>query len=283
LNATHDISPIGPCAVWCDLIAHAGVQAPVASMAELRRQPGPPRVPKLPTNFLKHVDDQTVVGLSAIYHASAGHGLQDVCLAEWGVLAAPRFLARALMIPNLRRFVAEGAWGVSPHMIPHRSLHSLSGTLSHALKMHGPNFGVGGGHQGAIEVLPVAAAMLQRQRLPGLWVVWTAQEPEGELDLAGRGDPNTICRALAVALTLPRLGWRGPRLRLQVGGSQLNAEPEKADYFYLETILNRLGRDPGTKVGLELGSGIRIDLEIASGSNHGTSAVHHSTTTEIEP
>jgi hypothetical protein len=223
----------------------------------------------LPTTLLKHADEQTVVGLSAILHAIGAYGLQAVDFTDWGVLAAPRLLARSTMIVSLQRFVAEGAWGVSPHVIPHRSLHSPSGTVSHALKIRGPNFGVGGGPEGAVEALLAAVAMLARRPVPGLWVVWTAQEPEGEMDVAGRGDPNTICRALAVALTPPCAD--GPGLRLHAA---VNAAPAYArlaetrrvsDYFYLEALLNRLGpaREPARKVGQDIGAGVRVELEWA--------------------
>jgi hypothetical protein len=215
--------------------------------------------------LLKHADEQTIVGLSAILHATADHNLQDVSVTNWGVLAAPRLLARSAMIVSLQRFLAEGAWGVSPHMIPHRSLHSTSGTISHALKIHGPNFGVGGGPEGAVEVLLAAVALLERRPMPGLWVVWTAQEPEGPLDADGRGDPNTVCRGLAVALTPPRPN--APRFRLHVAVNVTPAQdmPDIAghlsDYFYLETMLNAIG--PARKLGRDIAPGVRVELEWA--------------------
>ncbi len=262
MNPNHE-SAAGPRAVVCDLAAHAAVRVPLDAVAGLRRQPGPPGSPVLPVTFLKHADEQTVVGLSAIFQAIANHGLRDVSFRDWGVLAAPRFLGRAAMITAQQRFLAEGAWGVSPHVIPHRSLHSISGTVSHALKTNGPNFGVGGGHGGAVEVLLAAAALLERVRLPGLWVVWAAQEPDGAMDLAGHGDPATACRALAVALVPVTLDGNRPRLQLEVGGGTERGDGPFPDYFYLETLLNRLGTapEPGRKVVQDLGAGIRVGLE----------------------
>jgi hypothetical protein len=219
-----------------------------------------------PPTLLKHADEQTVVGLSAILHAIAAHGLQNISFTDWGVLAAPRLLARSAMIVSLQRFLAEGAWGVSPHVIPHHSLHSMSGTISHALKMHGPNFGVGAGHEGAVEVLFSAIAMLQQRQLPGLWVVWTALEPEGEMDLAGCGDPSALYRGLAAALTPAPLGMPAIRLHVEVSHAPAKALPETdhlSAYFYLETLLNQLGptREPGRKVGQEIAAGVRLELE----------------------
>jgi hypothetical protein len=286
LNPNHESEPAGPRAIGCDVVGYATVRAPLAAVAELRRHPGPPLSAALPATFLKHADEQTVVGLSAIFHAIAAHGLRDVSFRDWGVVAAPRFLARSMMITTLQRFLAEGAWGVSPHMIPHRSLHSISGTISHALKINGPNFGVGGGHGGAVEVLLAAVALLDRMRLPGLWVVWTAQEPDGEMDLAGHGDPATVCRALAVALAPALPECHRLRLQLEVGhgpgACTENDDEQVQDYFYLETLLNRLGaaHETGRKVVQDLGAGIRVGLQWpqrfsarANGAAAGASAV----------
>jgi hypothetical protein len=215
--------------------------------------------------LLKNADDQTIGGLSAILHAIAAHGLQNISFANWGVLAAPRFLARSTMVVTLQRFLAEGAWGISPHVIPHRSLHSSSGTISNALKINGPNFGVGGGLTGATEVLIAAVSMLEGLRLPGLWVVWTALEPEGELDLAGHGDPTTECRALAIALAPASSDPDAITLQVEASHGRL-ADADSAtprDYFFLETLLNRLGAtgERGGQVSHHLDGGLQVVLQ----------------------
>jgi hypothetical protein len=257
----------GPRPVEWNLVAHAAVRVPLAAVAELRRRPGPPGVADLPANFLKHADEQTVAGLSALLYAVADHGLTGTAFTDWGVLAAPRLLARSTMIASLQRFIAEGAWGVSPHMIPHRTLHSVSGTVSPALKIHGPNLGVGGGPGGAVEVLLAAAGLLTRARAPGLWVVWTAAEPEGELDLAGRGDPDKHCRALAVGLTPPPFAPTGLRLRLEVTPrrSRESGEGRPLHYFYFEELLQQVGA--GGRADRDLEGGFRVTLERAAAAN----------------
>src|SRR5581483_10496237 len=163
----------------------------------------------LAANLLKHSDEQSVAGLAAVYRAIHDHGLQATDFTHWGVLGAPRFPGRTLMIPTVKRFLAEGAWDVSPHTIPHRSLHSLSGTISQVLKIHGPNFGVGGGNSAAEEIVFAALALLERHSIPGVWMVVTAQEPEGLLDDSGSGPPEKCVRALALALTRSRPDWCG--------------------------------------------------------------------------
>ena len=122
LNATH--------AVPCGLAALGRLRVPVEMLPELRRCPGPVPANTLPTSVLKHSDEQTVVGLAAVFHAIQDGGLDPAGFRDWGVLAAPRFLGRCTVGCHLTRFAGEGAWGVSPHLIPHFALHSPSGTIS---------------------------------------------------------------------------------------------------------------------------------------------------------
>ena len=209
-----DQSVARSCAVCCDVAADAVVRLGPESLAELRRNPGPVHGEPLPASFLKHADEQTVAGLCSVYQAIDRAGLQACCFRDWGVVAGPRFLGRPTMAAALQRFAAEGAWGVSPHLIPHRSLHSISGTVSQALRIHGPNFGVGGGPGGTIEVLLAATALLEGKRLPGVWMVLTCLDPESPPDEAGKVALGTQAVGLALALTPIRPS--GSRLRLRI-------------------------------------------------------------------
>jgi hypothetical protein len=223
------------------LAGHAALRVPVEAVPELRKQPGPPLGKPLPVNCLKHAEEQTVVAVAAVLQAVAAHhlapdGTPDG-FRDWGVVAGPRFLGRSAMAAALPRFVAEGAWDVSPHVIPHRSLHAVSGTLSQALKIHGPNFGVGGGPCGETEALLAAAALLADRPLPGVWVVLTRMDPELPDDgKTGRPAPGTFCQAVALAL-LPA-GAAGPAtLELSVGP---HAQPPAA--LTLAVLADLLGR-----------------------------------------
>ncbi|MGH6681122.1 MAG: hypothetical protein ACREDL_19840, partial [Bradyrhizobium sp.] len=130
-----DQSVARSCAVCCGVAADAVVRVGLESLPQWRRNPGSTCGEPLPASFLKHADEQTVAGLGAVYRAIQKAGLQTTNFRDWGVVAAPRFLGRPAMAAALQRFAAEGAWGVSPHLIPHRSLHSISGTVSQALKI----------------------------------------------------------------------------------------------------------------------------------------------------
>ena len=197
-----------PARIECAVAARALLRVPVEQVAPLRKQPGPAPSP-FPVSFLKHSDEQTVVALAAVFTAIRDHQLPGD-FRHWGAVAGPRFLGRATTAAAVPRFLAEGAWGVSPHVVPHRSLHAVSGTLSQALKLHGPNFGVGGGPGSEGELMLADMALLQGMRLPGVWLLFSRCQPDLCPDGSGAPPPGTEIQALALALVpvaagLPRL------------------------------------------------------------------------------
>ena len=132
----------------------------------------------MPPSLLRYSDEQTVAGVAAVFTAIDEGGLDPERFAGWGVVAASRFLGRANLAQALRSFTAEGVWGTSPHLIPHFALHSLSGTISLALGLHGPNLGVGGGLHAAAEGFLTALTWLSAGIVPGVWLVLTGWSPE---------------------------------------------------------------------------------------------------------
>ncbi len=179
---------------------------------------------KLPTSFLKHAEDQTVLALAAVFAAIQEQGWQQRSFADWGVLAAPNFFGRIGNAQVFQRYRAEGAWGVSPHLIPHQSLHGMSGAVSQALTMHGPNFGIGAGPDAFL----IAIAMLADGGLPGLWLVLTGHETEW-IPAAERIVPAPPCHAVALALMPEENGHAGGRLSIgltEPGDSPLSLWPD---------------------------------------------------------
>jgi hypothetical protein len=270
--------PNAPESLACDVLAHGSMRATPAEIPRLRQHPGPPTGLHVPTTFLKHADDQTVVGMSAVLQAIASHGLGAERFVEWGALAAPRFLGRITMAATLERFAAEGAWAVSPNLIPHRTLHSISGTLSQMLKLHGPNLGIGGGPGALLEVLRIATAMLHGDRLPGLWVVLTGWDPEPVPDRAGEPLAGAHCVGVALALTTARPGWRGRQLRL--AHSEANRSSEERcrttdDLLSLHALVTALSV-PGIRTGTvvwQFEGGERLELEQVE-TGHGFASPH---------
>jgi hypothetical protein len=223
-----------PRAVTCDVAAHAWVRAPLEALPELRRTPGPGCDAPLPPNALKQADEQTVAAISAVYHAVHRFGLNVASFRDWGVLAAPYYMGRPALASALQRYQIEGAWGASPHLTAHRSLHSPSGTISQIFKIHGPNFGVCGGPGCATEVLAAAGAMIDADLPP---------------DRSGVHAPGTHCAALVLALTPPRSSTAsGIRLRITAGGACPAPLPTgdlapTLDLFGLNAVLDALTQE----------------------------------------
>src|SRR5437016_3869397 len=187
----------------------------------LRQRPGPGIGESLPATFLRHADEQTVAALSAVLHAMQNSGMNVTDCRDWGIVAAPCFLGRATLAVALQRLAAEGAWGISPHVIPHRSQHAVAGTISQVLKIFGPNLGTGGGPGSVVQALLAGSVLLHGNRLRGVWIVATEWEPEAIPDANGCINPEAMCYALALAVVPARSGWHGVRLRVLAKGTPL--------------------------------------------------------------
>jgi hypothetical protein len=242
-------------AVSCDVAALGTVRASAAELTTLRQKPGPAR--PLPPSLLRHADDQAVAAVAAVWQALHHFGLAETSFADWGVLAAPRFLGRTAMADVVRRFAAEGAWGISPHLIPHRSLHSLSGTISQALGLHGPNFGVGGGSATAGELFLSVSTLLQRERLPGLWLVLTGWDPEP----TPAPGASATCGAVALALVADAAAPAAWRLHVRPpGGNEAAATDSVLTLETLRAVLTDVTR-PVALTSWRLPGGGRLELE----------------------
>jgi len=185
----------------CDIAAFGIVEATPDLLATLRKNPQPPGCRPLPGNFLKYSDDQTVAALAAVLRAVHEYRLEDRDFTNWAVVAAPRFLGRTPFTAAIDKFHRQGASAVSPLIIPFLSLHVVSGTISMALRIHGPNLGVGGGEGGLVEALLTGLAVAAEDHPPGVWVVLTEWGDQGP-SAGGKDRPaeSYLCRAVALAL-----------------------------------------------------------------------------------
>ncbi len=228
-------------------------------IGRLRKTLRAPGRDPFPATFLKHSDEQTVVALAAVINAIERNALAGYEFNDWGVLAAARYLGRETTAASIVKFAQEKAWGVSPHIIPHRSLHSLSGTLSQAFGFHGPNFGVGGGPHGASEVLRAVTAILVGGNVPGVWAVMTGWTPEVIPKRADCGDQADgampVCRAVAVALQPSPQHWDGARIRVACHGSLNLSQTQTDSPFNAECLFEFLHHRAATSVEWKLGGG----------------------------
>jgi hypothetical protein len=195
--------------ISCDVAALAYVQAGPESLTKLRRDPGKLGEHPLTSGLLKHADDQTVAAVVAVLEAIRLSDLNPATFSDWAVLAAPRQFGRAAFDKAFPQFAAEGAWGVSPYLVPHHSLHSPSGTISQILSAHGPNFGVGGWLGAEGHAFVTAAVFLNRYPDRGVWIVLSGA--------CGADAAQSSYEALALALVAPDSESIRPRLRLAPG------------------------------------------------------------------
>jgi hypothetical protein len=198
------------------ILALGVVQASQEQVRDMRTRLGPPGGPPFPASFLKPSDEQTVVALAAVLQAIERYGWQGHNFSRWGAVAAPRFLGRVNGAETIHKFETGGAWKVSPLFVAHRSMHAVSGTISQALKINGPNFGVGGGRNAVAEAMLTALSLLDDCDLPGLWMALTQCDPEPRPDRQGAHTVPVSYQAVALALQPVAADWQGLRLFLKV-------------------------------------------------------------------
>lgn len=210
----------------CTLVGHASVRFNPAEVAVRRKSPGP-ACGKLSNTLLKHADEQTVAALAALLHAIDQHRLAPsgpAAFRDWGVIGAARFIGRDILSRDMPDFLKEGPWGVSPHIIPHRSLHSPSGAISVALGTAGPNYGTGGGPGYEGEGLLSALSLLWDRRLPGVWLVASRIDPpDAPCNRSGAIPEGTFAEAVALAFVPSGAGTR-LELDTTAQGTQLTFE-----------------------------------------------------------
>ena len=196
----------------CGVAVHALVEATLPEIAALRTAPVPAGSPALPPRFLRHSDEQTVVGMRAVLEAIAAHPAPCPSFANYGVVAAPCRSGRIASAQTLSALRTGGVATVSPHVVPQCSLHSIAGAVSVALGMHGPNVGISGGRHAVSEGLFACLSLLHESDasgghgIPGIWLVVSGWDVEPVLDASGQpmaaeSGPAPKCRGLAVAVT----------------------------------------------------------------------------------
>lgn len=183
----------------CGIVGHAACAARLSEIAALRDAAGPPGAPPLPPRFLRHCDEQTVVGIHAVLRAIAafpsGRGVGGDA-----VVAASCQAGRIMAAKSLALLKSGGAVTVSTHIVPQASLHSVAGAVSVALGMHGPHLGVSGGVDALAEGLLAAITLAADAGAPRVWLVVSEWDDEPVLDATGAAIDDPVCRALALAI-----------------------------------------------------------------------------------
>jgi hypothetical protein len=195
--------------------------------------------------------------------------MEDEDFGPWAVVSISRFLGRAAFGVMLDKFVAEGAWGVSVQVIPHRTAHSVSGTISLGLGMHGPAIGANGGHESENTGLLALAGIMRQAAWRGVWLVSSKWLPEAGFDRKGQAGPDSVC--VASALALVHAGHPRPwgYLRFEPAerfdANSNNRVEADRDAGLLEYIFEEERREPPHRVWRRsLANGLRIELGLSA-------------------
>ncbi len=193
------------CPEPCGIVTHALVETRLSEIPGLRDTPAIPGGPTLPPRFLRHCDEQTVVGMHAVLRGLASTGQPLETFARHAVVAAPCHAGRFMAARSLAGLRQGGPVMVSTHVVPQGSLHSLAGAVSVGLGLHGPHIGVSGGPDALAEGLLAAASLLRTGtagETTGVWLVATAWDAEPSLDAEGTPLTDPLCRGLAVGIEI---------------------------------------------------------------------------------
>lgn len=238
----------------------------VAELAALRKQPGTLLPASITPQFVKHGDDQAVASLAAVYGAVERADLKDGDFGDWGVVAANRFVGRAMVAKTLTRYAVDGPWGVSMQIIPHHMLHSVASTLGLALGCRGICLGAGGGPGGELDAIFVAVNLLRDPNTPAVWVVIGGWSPELVVDRSGVPASNSRCTVVALALAQEpaRAGESNLSLRrIPTSSSPASRTTASADMLGLfEQPRNSLS------MVLQCSADLQIDLDLRSSPKH---------------
>lgn len=209
----------------------------------------------VPPSLLKHSEDQTVAGMWAVADAVAKLPETERDFSDWSIVSAPRYFGREGSAASLAQFCEEGPWGISPHMVPHHSVHAISGTISQAFAIRGMSFGAGNGAASERDGWLAAATLLADPRIPGLWLVLTGHEEEFLPAEGARPASSTSIEAIALALAPGRSQPGGCHVRLCP--DELLLEDAASDPLLaslsdvtLSQLIDELNRDDGPPAGM---------------------------------
>lgn len=191
----------------CAVASHAIVETRLSEIAALREQPSPIADRPLPLRFLRHCDEQTVVGMRAVMDAMVGYPGSRPSFDRFGVIASPCAAGRLASAQTLAQLSTRGTAAVSPHIVPQCSLHAMASAVSVVFGMHGPNIGTSGGADALSEGLLTAFTLLADSTATGnagcegIWLIVSEWDEEPLLDTTGKPVNDPLCRAVALAIT----------------------------------------------------------------------------------
>ncbi len=271
------VKPLGqqppPLDVAYGITAWHALRLSISEVAALRKKPPSGMPATIQAAALKHSDEQTVAAFSAVCGAAQSPALAGVSFDLWGIVASSRYIGRGAVTGTIEKYAKDGPWGVSMQLAPHHMLHSSSSTVGMALQCHGPCVGVGGGPNDEGDAILTAVSLLARPHLAGIWILFTAWEPELAVDSLGKptGDSQCIAAALAVLPQEPKPG----QSRLRVYSQQRRTVQRPLDQnVALTARFGQAAQRTGEGVSFQgdLGGGLHLDLELLPRGAESTAA-----------
>jgi hypothetical protein len=246
------------------VVAAGSAAVRLAACGPLRKSP--PTYPgvELSGHFLKHADEQTIVALLALRRATDRYGIDPRDLADWGVIAAPRYIGRLTGASVLYKFPRGGTSAVAPHIVAQCSLHSVSGAASIALGMRGPNVGVGGGQWAIGDGVAAALTLFETAQVPGVWLLLSEFNDEPQPDEEGRPLNDPTCHAVALALRPGVVGDSELALRPGAHAKSLRASYPEPTVAEIAGCIDAAHRGRAARWACWLPWGGRIELHLAA-------------------
>ena len=189
---------------FCQIDSCATVSAHLSEVQALAREKHAYGSYSLPTRFLRHADEQTVIGVRSILKAMAADTQGNSDISNDAVIAATCLAGQPAAARTMIGLRDKGPVAVTPHIVPQCSLHSVASAASVGFGMHGPNFGVGGGIHAVSEglLLAVTLAPLLAITSPSarIWLICTGWDQQPSLKPNGEVDNDPLCRGLTLLL-----------------------------------------------------------------------------------
>lgn len=200
----HSLSSSADLSALCLIESYATVSAHFSEIDALAREKHSHGCHSLPPRFLRHADEQTVIGMHSIIQAMAADTQDSRDIRNDAVIAATCLGGQPSAARTMIGLRDKGPVAVRPHIVPQCSLHSVASTASVGFGMHGPNFGVGGGPhapaEGFLLALTLAPMLAKTSPSSRIWLVCTGWDQQPCLDAAGILTNDPICRGMTFVL-----------------------------------------------------------------------------------
>ena len=217
----HSLSSSADLSGLCLVESYAAACARSSEIDALARAKHSHGCHSLPPRFLRHADEQTVIGMHSVVRAMAvdTQSHRDIC--NDAVIAATCLGGQPSAARTMIGLRDKGPVAVTPHIVPQCSLHSMASAASVGFGMHGPNFGVGGGPhataEGFLLALTLAPMLAKTSPSARIWLICTAWDQQPSVDAKGVFTNDPICRGMTFVLNpeiAQTLGETQPRIQI---------------------------------------------------------------------